>query len=81
MRLPLTDPEMLHKLQGFRHGGHRIINFEMETSAIYGLGALMGHETVTMCAVIANRATGNYNPDHIKVVRSMIEMFLDLITQ
>jgi uridine phosphorylase len=81
LRLPLTDPDMIHKLQSFRHGGHRITNFEMETSAIYGLGALMGHETVTICAIIANRATGDVNAAHINVVQSLIEMFLDRITR
>jgi uridine phosphorylase len=79
LRLPLTDPDMIRKLQEFRHKGHRITNFEMETSAIYGLGALMGHKTATICAVIANRATGNYNPEHRKVVNDLIAMVLDRI--
>jgi uridine phosphorylase len=81
LRLPLTDPEMVTKLQNFRHDGLRIVNFEMETSAIYGLGKLMGHETITVCAVIANRATGDYNPDHKTAVSSLIEMVLEAITR
>jgi uridine phosphorylase len=81
LRLPLSDPDMIQKLQSFRHAGNRITNFEMETSAIYGLGALMGHETVTICAVIANRATGVVNADHLNIVRSLIEMFLERITR
>jgi uridine phosphorylase len=81
LRLPLTDPDMIKKLQEFRYNGHRIINFEMETSAIYGLGALMGHEVATICAIIANRATGQYNPDHKKVVNSLITHVLDTITR
>lgn len=81
LRLPLTDPDMVKKLREFSHNGLRIVNFEMETSAIYGLGTLMGHETATLCAVIANRATGDYNPDHKKAVNSLIEMALDRITQ
>ncbi len=80
LRLPLTDPDMVTKLRNFRHDGHRIVNFEMETSAIYGLGKLMGHETVTICAVIANRATGDYNPDHKTAVNKLIAMVLDCIT-
>jgi uridine phosphorylase len=79
LRLPLADPEMIGKLQAFRHNGMRIVNFEMETSALYGLGALMGHEMVTICALIANRATGHYNPDHKKVVNNLIAMVLDTL--
>ena len=81
LRLPLTDPDMIKKLQSFRYQGHRIVNFEMETSALYGLGALMGHEMVTICTLIANRATGDYNPDHKKVVNSLITLVLDSITR
>ena len=81
LRLPLADPGMISKLQTFRHDGHRIVNFEMETSALYGLGALMGHEMVTICALIANRATGHYNPDHKLVVNDLIALVLDHITR
>lgn len=80
LRLPLTDPEMIGKFQSFRHGNHRILNFEMETSALYGLGALMGHQMATVCVLIANRATGTYNQDHKSVVRELIMMVLDRIT-
>jgi uridine phosphorylase len=80
LRLPLTDPEMIKKLQNFRFKEHRFVNFEMETSALYGLGALMGHEMATICAIIANRATGDYNPDHKKVVKNLIAQVLDRIT-
>jgi len=80
LRLPLTDPDMIQKLQSFSHEGRRIVNFEMETSALYGLGALMGHEMVTICALIANRATGQYNPDHKTVIKELIELVLNQIT-
>ncbi len=79
LRLPLSDPQMIAKLQGFRHNGHRIVNFEMETSALYGLGALMGHDMVTICALIANRATGHYNPNHKLVVNDLIALVLEKI--
>lgn len=81
LRLPLSDPQMLSKLQSFRHNGNRIVNFEMETSALYGLGALMGHEMVTICALIANRATGDYNADHKLVVKDLITLVLNTIIQ
>ncbi|MFC2101746.1 hypothetical protein ACFLS7_02015 [Bacteroidota bacterium] len=77
LHLSLTDPLMIDKLQRFHCQGHRIANFEMETSALYGLGALMGHETLTICALVANRATGEYNPHHGPVIREMIALVLD----
>ena len=81
LRLPLTDPDMIKKLQTFRLRDHRIVNFEMETSALYGLGALMGHKTATICVLIANRATGQYNADHKRVVNDLIDMVLDHLTR
>lgn len=80
LRLPLSDPDMIKKLQSFRFREHRIVNFEMETSALYGLGALMGHEMATICTLIANRATGEYNQDHKKVVLELISLVLEKLT-
>lgn len=77
LRLGLADPDMVEKLRNFNHEGRRIINFEMETSAIYGLGRLMGHDTATICAVIANRATGEYMADHHGVVADLVAYVLE----
>jgi len=79
LRLALTDPEMISKLQKFRHNEHRIINFEMETSALYGLGALMDHKMVTLCALIANRATGEYISDHKPCIDKLIDLVLETL--
>jgi len=80
LRLDLTDPDMIQKLQKFHHGQHRIINFEMETSALYGLGALMGHQTVTVCALIANRAAGTYNANHKPLMQELIDLVLNILS-
>ena len=80
LRLPLMDPDLMKKLQSFRYGEQRIINFEMETSALYGLGALMGHQMATICVLIANRATGTYNQNHKIIVNNLISMVLNRIT-
>lgn len=79
LHLKLTDPDMIRKLQEFSWEGHRITNFEMETSALYGLGRLMGHEILTVCALVANRATGEYNPDHEPVIQRLIHRVLDAL--
>jgi uridine phosphorylase len=52
----------------------------METSALYGLGALMKHNVVTLCALIANRATHEYCIDHKPVIRKLVEFVLEGIT-
>jgi uridine phosphorylase len=79
LRLPLTDPGMISRLQRFSYKEHRMINFEMETSALYGLGALMGHSMVTLCALIANRATGEYNSDHKSTIKRLIDLVIETL--
>ncbi len=80
LRLALSDPELNEKIRSFRYNGERIINFEMETSALYGLGALLGHNVATVCALIANRATNTYSPDHRPVIKNLVELVLERLT-
>ena len=54
LRIPLADPKQNEKVESFEYNGHRITNFEMESSALAGLARLMGHKAVTCCMVIAN---------------------------
>jgi len=80
IRIPLQHPQLMDKMAALRYNGHRIINFEMETSALYGLGKLLGHQTLTVCAIIANRANSTYSKDHHKAVDSLIDLVLERIT-
>ena len=80
LRLGLHDPGLNDKIMSFRFGDERIINFEMETSALYSLGAMLGHHMVTVCALIANRATNEYSVDHKQVIQNLVEVVLDRIT-
>ena len=73
------DKEINQKLSSFYHNGHRITNFEMETSALYALGKMMGHQCCTTCAIIANRTIKEYSKDHLAVVDNLIEIVLDRI--
>ena len=77
LRLSLSDPEMIKKLQDFKYRGNRIVNFEMETSALYGLGKLLGHNTLTVCVAIANREKHDYNKDYKKAIKKLIELLLE----
>lgn len=79
LRLPLKDSDLNTKLDNFNYKGRRITNFEMETSVIYGLSKLLGHHALSLNAVIANRATGNFSMDYNKVVEDLILYTLEKI--
>jgi uridine phosphorylase len=80
LRLDPADPEMISRMENFRFNGERIINFEMETSALYALGALLDHNVLTICALIANRATKSFNKDYKPVIKKLVELVLETIT-
>ncbi len=77
LRLPLADPMLNEKIESFLFKGKRITNFEMESSAIAGLSKLLGHKSLTICTIIANRAILDMNVDYKKAVNNMIEMALE----
>ena len=72
LRLPVQDPTLNDKLHSFNYKGYRMTNLEMETSAIYGLSKLLGHQAVSLNAIIANRAAGTFTKDTKKVVENLI---------
>jgi len=72
LRLPIHDPELNSKIDNFEYNGVRITNLEMETSAIYGLSKLLGHNACSMNAIIANRANGTFSEDPYKPVDELI---------
>jgi uridine phosphorylase len=80
LRLAPAMPDLNDRLNSFSHGQHRIINFEMETSALYGLGKALGHECATVCAVIANRYKMEYSKNHDQTVERLIVHLLDRLT-
>ena len=77
LRLAIQDPELNHKMDNFKFQEHRITNFEMETAAIYGLSALLGHQALSLNAIIANRANGAFSEDPYKAVDALITYTLD----
>lgn len=64
LRIPLADPTQNDKIENFTHRGLRITNFEMESSAVAGLSALLGHKALTVCMVLANRKAKVVNTSH-----------------
>lgn len=80
LRLGLAYPELIDKLTSFRLGNHRISNFEMESSAIYGLGRLMGHQCLSLNAIVANRVEKIFSKDSHKAVEALIVKALGIIS-
>ena len=81
LRLPLEDHSLNNKMDTFNYNGIRVTNFEMETSAIYGLSKLLGHNAISLSAIIANRANGTFSKDPKKVIENLILYVLEKIIQ
>ena len=79
LRLPLYDPELNKKIELFDYDGFRITNFEMESSSLAGLAALMGHRAMTVCCIIAGRVDKNMNTSYKGSMQNLINMVLDRI--
>jgi uridine phosphorylase len=79
LRLPLKMPNLVDHMTSFKYGQHRIANFEMETSAIYGLCNLLGHQCLSINVIIANRVKKEYSKDMGKAVDHMIQKSLGII--
>jgi uridine phosphorylase len=76
LRLGLRYPDLIDKLTSFHFGPYRISNFEMETSAIYGLGNLLGHQCLSLNVIVANRISKSFSTEGLKAVESLIEKSL-----
>ncbi len=81
LRIPLAYPELNQQIESFRHQGNRITNFEMETSALYGLGKILGHNTLTVCTIIANRVAKTFSKDYKSAVENMVRTVLERICE
>lgn len=79
LRVPLAFPKQNELIESFEYKGQRITNFEMESSALAGLSALMGHKAVTVCLVIANRLSKNATVDYNEKMKELIQTVLDRI--
>lgn len=79
LRLGLANPLLIDRLEHFSFGNHRIANFEMETSAIYGLGKLLGHHCLSVNVIVANRVRKEFSKDGKAAVEGMIKKGLEVI--
>lgn len=80
LRLNTTFDQQNEALGKFSFNGKRITNFEMETSSLYGLSSLLGHEAATICAIIANRYRKEFCENPNEVISDLIDMVLERLT-
>ena len=76
IRLKIQDPQQNEKVEAFEYDGLHICNFEMESSAVAGLAALLGHRAMTCCMVIANRYTTEMNTEYKNSIDTLIQKVL-----
>lgn len=77
IRLALRIPQIVPELSLFRFGNYRLTNFEMETAGYYALCQLLGHEMVSLNAIVANRITNTFSKDAENVMDSLIRKVLE----
>lgn len=79
LRLGLSNPNLIDHLTDFSYGAHRITNFEMETSGIYGLGRLLGHHCLSLSAIVANRVVKEFSKDGSQAVQGLIAKTIEVV--
>lgn len=81
LRLNIQDADLNRKMDQFEYNGIQITNLEMETAAIYGLSALLGHNAVSLNAIIANRADGTFSKNPYETIDKLILYTLQKLGQ
>ncbi|WP_143306139.1 nucleoside phosphorylase [Chitinophaga vietnamensis] len=79
LRGQLSNPDLIDNLTGFSYDHHRITNFEMETSGIYGMGRVLGHQCLSISAIVANRIRQEFSKDGAAAVAALITRGLEII--
>jgi len=80
LRLEPFDSELNENIRSFRFRGEAITNYEMESSAIYGLAKLLNHKALTVCLVIGNRVTGEFLSDYKPAMKTLVQQVLDALS-
>ncbi len=81
LRLPIVDPHINDKIEQFRYQNYKITNYEMESSALYGLSNLLGHQALTICVIIANRVDKTFTEDYKPRIEALIQYTLEKLTK
>ncbi len=79
LRAPVRFPHLLEDLNYYHKGDFWLTNFEMETSGYYAMARLLGHEALSVNAILANRIKNKFVKDPNRVVENLIEKVLERI--
>lgn len=79
LRIPVRNPKFLDQITYFNHNGFWLTNFEMETSMLYALAKLLGHQALSINAILGNRVKGTFSKNPYKTIDSIIKKVLDRI--
>ncbi len=80
LRAGLSDVNFMQKLKNARLDARKITNLEMETAGIYGMASLLGHRAVSLNAILANRANGEFSKSPKDTVDNLILYTLEKLT-
>jgi uridine phosphorylase len=80
IRIEAAYPGLNDRISAFRYRDHRVINFEMETSALYAMGKMLGHNTITVCSILANRMKQTYSRKPKETVKKLVKLVLGRIS-
>lgn len=81
LRLKVKDNTLIERARQFKYRGTEVTNFEMETSALYALSAMLGHNALTVCDIIANRVNDDFNPDYKNSMKNLIGEIIERIVR
>ncbi len=81
LRLKVKDNTIIDRASQFGFDNYKVTNFEMETSALYSLSAMLGHEAMTVCDIIANRISDNFNPNYKASMENLIQEMLERVLE
>jgi len=79
VRQGLAMPNMLEDFEKFEYDGYKITNFEMESSALAGMSAKLGHDAITICCAIAHRYLKDANTDYKPRVQELVQLVMDKV--
>ena len=77
VRAQVKVPDLIGKLNSFRHAGLRITNLEMETAGIYALASVLGHQALSVNAILASRVNYEFSKDPNAIVNQAIQLVLE----
>ena len=77
VRLKSNMENRIDEYAAFRHDGLRVTNFEMESAGIYAMASMLGHKALSVCAILVNRATKEFNSDSLRSVETLIRTVLE----